>query len=78
MKPVPKQTIYDKPGPILDIAGMGVTFQGTFSQKGHFICLHSLNKSFLTISMKIFFIKKYQGARFGAKDTPNKGLEQFL
>ena len=34
MKLLPKQTIYDKLGPILDIVGMGAIFREYFLKKG--------------------------------------------
>ena len=51
-------------------------FQGTFSEKSGFSLLAlPKQKSFLTISNENIF-SKTQGARFGAKVAPNKGLDR--
>ena len=43
-------------GPILGIRGIGVFFRAHFLKKGHFVCLHPLNRChFILFLMKYFF-----------------------
>ena len=47
-----------KTKPILDIGGMSVFFRADFLKKGHFVCLHTVNRYyFYPFLMKILFSK---------------------
>ena len=63
-------------GPNLDLGVMGAFFRANVLKKGHFVCLHPLNRCHFTqpISNENIFFKT-QGTRLGAIVTPNKGLE---
>ena len=48
-----------------------------FFKKQHFVCLHPVKNVIITISNKNIIFKN-QATRLGAKNAPNKSLEQAL